>query len=128
MGSKPGSTPGDLASHAAAEVRAELGRRGLAVSALDGVIGSHSYVFARLSRRATMALTLNDVEGIEDFFSWPRLELMRRAYIATSSSASSGVGPGFDAAEQGALDQIAADVQRKVSDPTHSDTRSGDSN
>jgi len=78
---KPASIPGRLARAAALEVRAELERRHWPVSRLDGVIGSHKYVHARLNAMV-IALNLNDTETIEHLFGWPQLEITRRAQAA----------------------------------------------
>jgi hypothetical protein len=127
MPSAPSPSPLSLARSVAAEVRAELARRGLKLNALDDVISSRGYVYPRLVA-GTHAFTLNDVQIIEDFFGWKRLELMKRAYLSMEEepSPAHALGPGFDSAEQAALDQLGTRALRAVTADTQRGTPRGD--
>ncbi|WP_072689356.1 hypothetical protein [Rhodococcus marinonascens] len=64
MGRRAEGTPGRLSLAVAAEIRAELARQGLPLSALDDVIGSHTYTYERL--RGKRSLNLDEVEMLCD--------------------------------------------------------------
>ncbi len=118
MGRKASGAPGPLAAAAASEVRAELGRRGLTVSSLDGVIGSHSYVFARLSpEKATMPLNLNDTAAIEEFFGWPGLEVLRRATAMIEPETFTN-SRGYTAEDEASIRRSVDSVDRRVTKGT----------
>lgn len=125
MGTRPSATPNDLAARAAAEVRAELAYRGLRVNALDGVLGSHNYVHARLSpEKATIALNLNDLVKIAEFFGWPLEELIDRARVPRSSGSPSlgAVAGGYDARNEELLQELLPKGRRRATKPTLRDT------
>jgi hypothetical protein len=90
MGSKASKTPGPLARATAGEVRAELGRRGMVISDLDGVIGSHAYVWSRLSVNASQSLDFTDVESLCDLLGIEPLVLFQRAKAALKESGPQG--------------------------------------
>lgn len=54
----------------------------MVVSDLDGVIGSHAYVWSRLSVTATQSLDFTDIEAVCDLLELEPLDLLRRAKAA----------------------------------------------
>ncbi len=75
------AAPTALTRAVAAEIRAEIARRGESLNVLDTVLSSHGYVNSRLGTKATRPLTLNDLELIATYFGMTPTDLMDRARV-----------------------------------------------